>query len=231
MLKLFKTVLKTGDATAKYPFAPYEVSTDFRGKPELDATQCIACGACMRACPANALVMETDEQQGIRRWELSLARCIYCGRCEEVCPTHALVLSQQFELAVTNKADLYEQAEFELVNCRECDRPFIAKKLFHYVMEILQHAGLSGESLDMRRHQLESCPECRRQANMLDGQNLACNRYVTAEQIPVNTIYTTGISATHPDSGMSENVHSASHMPTINGTDTNATDINREEVQ
>ncbi|SHF22317.1 formate hydrogenlyase complex iron-sulfur subunit [Vibrio gazogenes] len=222
MLKLLKTVLKTGDATAKYPFAPYEVSSDFRGKPELDPAQCIACGACMRACPANALVMETDEQKGTRRWELSLARCIYCGRCEEVCPTHALVLSQQFELAVTNKADLYEQAEFELVNCRECDRPFIAKKLFDYVMETLQHAGLSGESLEMRRHQLESCPECRRQANMLDGQNLACHRYVTAEPIPVKHI-----AATHqPDPSPSENRCSANHMPNINPTD-----IHREEVQ
>lgn len=35
MIKLLKTILKTGDVTAKYPFAPFEVAEDFRGKPEI----------------------------------------------------------------------------------------------------------------------------------------------------------------------------------------------------
>jgi hydrogenase-4 component H len=105
VFKLLKTVIKTGEATTKYPFAPLEISGDFRGKPELDANQCLSCGACTRACPANALIMETDVKAGTRRWELSMARCIYCGRCEEVCPTKAITLSQNFELAVTRKEE------------------------------------------------------------------------------------------------------------------------------
>ncbi|CAM3548097.1 NAD(P)H-quinone oxidoreductase subunit I [Vibrio aerogenes CECT 7868] len=181
MFKLFKTVLKTGNATEKYPFAPFEVQTDFRGKPELDASQCISCGACTRACPANALIMETDANKGVRRWELSLARCIYCGRCEEVCPTHAIELSEKFELAVTNKADLYESAEFELAECSLCERPFVAKKLLNYVVDSLENSGLTGEALIMRRRQLETCPECRRKANMLDGINLTPGRHFAGE--------------------------------------------------
>ena len=46
MIKLFKTILKAGTPTAKYPFAPYEVNRDFRGKPKYQADQCIACAAC-----------------------------------------------------------------------------------------------------------------------------------------------------------------------------------------
>ena len=46
MFKLLKTVFKTGDATTKYPFKPYEVDDDFRGKPELNSDQCIVCAAC-----------------------------------------------------------------------------------------------------------------------------------------------------------------------------------------
>ena len=32
MFKLLKTVFKAGDVTTKYPFKPYEVDDDFRGK-------------------------------------------------------------------------------------------------------------------------------------------------------------------------------------------------------
>jgi len=189
MFKLLKTVLKTGDPTTKYPFAPLEVHQDFRGKPELDASQCIACGACTRACPANALIMETDEDKGTRRWELSIARCIYCGRCEEVCPTHAIELTEQFELAVTNKADLYEHAEFNLSNCTQCDRPFVATKLLNYTLATIEQAGLTGEQLEMRKIQLCTCPECRRKANMLDGEGVSCDRYISEfNQIPVATV-------------------------------------------
>ena len=45
MFKLLKTVFKAGDVTTKYPFKPYEVDDDFRGKPELNSDQCIVCAA------------------------------------------------------------------------------------------------------------------------------------------------------------------------------------------
>ncbi len=178
MFKLLKTVIKTGSVTTKYPFAPMEVSEDFRGKPELDADQCLSCGACTRACPANALIMETDTKAGTRRWELSTARCIYCGRCEEVCPTKAIKLTQNFELAVTNKADLYDEAVFTLANCRQCERPFVARKLLEYVIDTLEHSGVTGEQLIERRKQIETCPECRRSNNMLGSENVSHLRYL-----------------------------------------------------
>lgn len=112
MLKLLKTIMRAGTATVKYPFAPLEVSPGFRGKPDLMPSQCIACGACACACPANALTIQTDDQQNSRTWQLYLRRCIYCGRCEEVCPTRAIQLTNNFELTVTNKADLYTRATF-----------------------------------------------------------------------------------------------------------------------
>jgi hydrogenase-4 component H len=181
VFKLLKTVIKTGEATTKYPFAPLEISDDFRGKPELDANQCLSCGACTRACPANALIMETDVKAGTRRWELSMARCIYCGRCEEVCPTKAITLSQNFELAVTRKEDLYEEAVFSLADCGQCGRPFVAQKLLEYVLDTLAQSGVTGEQLKLRRQQLETCPECRRRNNMLDSENISHLRYLEEE--------------------------------------------------
>ena len=60
MLKLIKEVLRVGDATLPYPFAPMEMMPGFRGKPVHDPQLCIACAACAIACPPNALSMATD---------------------------------------------------------------------------------------------------------------------------------------------------------------------------
>ncbi|MBD1577180.1 4Fe-4S dicluster domain-containing protein [Vibrio sp. S11_S32] len=177
MFKLFKTIKEAGShSTVKYPFAPLEINDDFRGKPEHDPQQCIACAACTRACPANALIMETDPETNERRWEISFARCIYCGRCEEVCPTNAITLSQEFELAVTNKADLYEEAMFTLEYCVECGEAYAPTKAVSYVHDLLKQSGM--DSSDPRLSQpLKTCPSCRRAANMIDSSNIFHGQY------------------------------------------------------
>lgn len=166
MLKLFKTILKAGEATVKYPFKPLDAVPGFRGKPQYDAQQCIACGACTVACPANALTMETDETAGTRTWQLFLGRCIFCGRCEEVCPTRAIVLSDDFELAVTHKPDLYTRATFTLLPCRECHQPFTPHKSAEYAMALLAHSGIDEQSVEALRPQFETCPACKRKQNL-----------------------------------------------------------------
>ncbi|MCL1061661.1 4Fe-4S binding protein [Shewanella benthica] len=181
MFKLLKTIAKAGESTTKYPFAPLEVGDAFRGKPEFEPEQCIACAACMRACPANALIMETNEQTGIRRWQLSLARCIYCGRCEEVCPTGALKLSAEFELAVTNKADLYQEAEFSLSHCLACDQAFAPKKAVQYSLDLLIQDGLGESQVEQWTKLLNTCPECRRKQNMLEGEGILQGHMLTQE--------------------------------------------------
>lgn len=80
MLKLLKTAFKHRDATVAYPAKPMQVDPNFRGKPEYNPEQCIACGACTAACPANALTMETNAREGTRTWSLHLGRCIFCAR-------------------------------------------------------------------------------------------------------------------------------------------------------
>lgn len=166
MLKLFKTILKTGEATIKYPFAPAPVCDNFRGKPEHNPEQCIACAACTVACPANALTMSTDTKTGTRTWELFLGRCIFCGRCEEVCPTKAIVLSPEFELAVANKADLYQRATYKLATCHACGTPFAPQKEIEYVVDLLKQTGMEPAAVEARRELLLTCPECKRKQSV-----------------------------------------------------------------
>ena len=176
MIKLFKTILKAGTPTAKYPFAPYEVNRDFRGKPKYQADQCIACAACTKACPANALVMEVDMETGERRWEISMARCIFCGRCEEVCPTAAIKLSPEYELAVWKKEDFLQQSRFALCNCRVCNRPFAVQKEIDYAIALLKHNGDS--RAENHRESFETCPECKRQKCLVPSDRIELTRHM-----------------------------------------------------
>ena len=160
MFKLFKIIARAGEPTTKYPFTPFPVCPGFRGKPELDANQCIACAACTMACPAGALTMANDSRQGTREWALNLGRCIFCGRCEEVCPTRAIHLTQEFELAVASKTDLIQRATFRLEHCASCEQPFVSSKEVHHVMNLLRQSGLTVDE-DQRR-QYAICPECKR---------------------------------------------------------------------
>ena len=162
MLKLLKEVLKVGEATLPYPFEPIEVMPGFRGKPHHDPERCIACGACAIACPPNALSMSTDLDQGFQTWRLFMGRCIYCGRCEEVCPTGAITLSPDFELAVMNKQDLFEQADYCLAACRHCGRYFAPVKEVEYAEALLRQSGLPAAALANASALLHFCPECKR---------------------------------------------------------------------
>jgi hydrogenase-4 component H len=165
--KLVKEVLKVGEATVLYPFVPAEVTEGFRGRPQHDPKLCIACAACAVACPSNALTMATDMDQGTITWSIFYGRCIFCGRCEEVCPTGSIKLSHEFELAVMNKADLFEQSDYQLTACSQCGIFFAPAKELDYVLALLEQTGLSGEELEERKALLGICPMCKRKDDIV----------------------------------------------------------------
>jgi formate hydrogenlyase subunit 6/NADH:ubiquinone oxidoreductase subunit I len=47
-----------------------------------------------------------------RVYQINYLRCIFCGLCIEACPTRALTMTNEFELADDNRADLiYEKKD------------------------------------------------------------------------------------------------------------------------
>ena len=167
MMKLLDITDKYGNITHKYPFEPYKVSENFRGKPAYTFHLCVGCAACGIACPSNAITIQFNEDQSKLVWEFDCGRCICCGRCDEVCPTRAIVLSEEFELAVKfDKSALIQRGELDTQYCTECSKPFAAKRLIKYSYECLSKANLGEKRLEEAKSYLSICPTCKQKATL-----------------------------------------------------------------
>jgi len=110
MFTKFQKSFQTGIATSGYPWKKEPAPLHFRGRIEIDSEKCKACNVCVETCPTNAYTW--IEEQGKRYLQLSHAKCVFCGMCEEVCPYKAIRITNDFELAATNKEDLLVKAGF-----------------------------------------------------------------------------------------------------------------------
>ena len=122
----FRTMFKKV-VTEQYPFEKMPTAPRFHGRHQLNRwpdglEKCIGCELCAWACPADAIYVEgasnTDddrfspgERYG-RVYQINYLRCILCGLCIEACPTRALTMTNEYELADNNRADLiYEKSD------------------------------------------------------------------------------------------------------------------------
>lgn len=113
--------------TEQYPEELKKTAPRYHGRHQLNRhpdglEKCVGCELCAWACPADAIFVEgadnTDneryspgERYG-RVYQINYLRCIGCGLCIEACPTRALTMTNVFELADDNRADLiYEKSQ------------------------------------------------------------------------------------------------------------------------
>ena len=113
-------VSKPGVVTLKYP-----LSQDLHQKTlEVHLTgiiKCIGCGGCANHCPARTILVR-DICQEIRLMVYDGSRCTYCGRCADVCPEKAITMTDRYELATDDRADLNETMELFMLTCQRCGR-------------------------------------------------------------------------------------------------------------
>lgn len=136
--------------TTKFPAEPCVVPENFRGKPEIDPDTCIGCGACVNVCPTRALTQQDDTQADIplRTIKVSYDACIFCGNCQENCTTEKSInLTNQWDLAGLDRAEMSKEHEYELQLCEKCGALIGTKKHLVWLYEKLGPLAYTNPSL------------------------------------------------------------------------------------
>lgn len=104
-----------GPITVQYPYEKVVLSERSRWAVQIKLAEdgshkCTACMTCVRTCPDHILDLEVttaaDKSKHIDRFIYELGACMMCGLCVEACPFDAIEMGQDYELAVTDSANL-----------------------------------------------------------------------------------------------------------------------------
>jgi Ni,Fe-hydrogenase III small subunit/Pyruvate/2-oxoacid:ferredoxin oxidoreductase delta subunit len=167
MFKILQKTVSTGMVTVNYPAEPAKISERFRGRPSFDFDKWKDARPAAEVCPTAAISL-SDEGDS-RKVILDYGLCVFCGLCAEASSDQAVRITQEFELATSDRRNLVLTAEYTLNadrthrELRKADRQLVnaeadVESLGQKARETIQK--ILGRSLAIREVDAGSCNGC-----------------------------------------------------------------------
>jgi Ni,Fe-hydrogenase III small subunit/formate hydrogenlyase subunit 6/NADH:ubiquinone oxidoreductase subunit I len=112
MFKILQKTASTGTVTANYPAEPAPTSDHFRGRPSFDFDKWKDARPAAEVCPTGAISL--SDKGDSRKVTVDYGLCVFCGLCAETSFEQAVRITQDFELATSDRRNLILTAEYTL---------------------------------------------------------------------------------------------------------------------
>src|SRR5579864_8482531 len=112
MFKILQKTAKTGIVTVNYPAEPAKISEHFRGRPDFDFEKWKDARGAAEVCPTGAIAF--SDKADSRSVTVDYGLCVFCGLCAEASSDQAVRITQEFELATSDRRSLVLTAEYAL---------------------------------------------------------------------------------------------------------------------
>jgi len=112
MFKILQKSVSTGIATVNYPAEPARISEYFRGRPDFEFEKWTDARPAVTVCPTGAIAL--SDAGDSRKVTIDYGLCVFCGLCAEASSDQAVRITQEFELATSDRRNLILTAEYEL---------------------------------------------------------------------------------------------------------------------
>jgi Ni,Fe-hydrogenase III small subunit/Pyruvate/2-oxoacid:ferredoxin oxidoreductase delta subunit len=167
MFKILQKTASTGIVTVNYPAESAKISERFRGRPSFDFDKWKDARPAAEVCPTGAISL--SEKGDSQKVTVDYGLCVFCGLCAEATSDQAVRITQEFELATSDRRNLVLTAEYTLNadrthrRLRRVDRQLVnaetaIENLGQKARETIQK--ILGRSLAIREVDAGSCNGC-----------------------------------------------------------------------
>lgn len=92
----------------QYPDQKIDFAPRFRGIHEWEASKCIACDMCAKACPVDCIYIDytgRGKNAKLLRYAIDYSKCMFCGLCTEPCPTQCIHMGRLHDMSGFSRQD------------------------------------------------------------------------------------------------------------------------------
>lgn len=95
--------------TIQYPEQKLDFAPRYRGIHEFEASKCIACDLCAKACPVDCIYIDyTGRGKNVKlaRFAIDYSKCLFCALCTEPCPTSCIHMGKVHDLSAYSREEM-----------------------------------------------------------------------------------------------------------------------------